>query len=342
MPPRKRFLPAPPATPRLTLFRALTALAGVVAVSTAGIMIIEGWSLLQSLFFIIITLTTVGYSDYALSDPGRAFSILVMLGGLATVTFCAGRILPHLFNYQLIWERKMSNRIERLDEHFIVCGIGRIGQAVCRHLAREGVPFIAIDPDPDEVTVVLEADHLALVGDATDDDVLRQAGIERARAIACVSSSDTVNIVTALTARELNADLRIVCRAEGDDAIRKMQRAGATTVISPTRAGSATVSNAILKPHLADFLERVADRMEDLELTEITAQAGSSLAGSKLGEQESKHDRITIIALKREDQPPRLRPPADHEISDGDVLIVAGDFMSIDAFRNAATARKAA
>ncbi len=333
---RNRFLPAPRKTTRLALLRASAALAGVVFLGTAGIMLVERWSFIQSLFFTLITLTTVGYGDYGLSEMGKIFTAGLLIGGLGVVTYCAGQLLPSLFNRQLIWERKMNHRIMKLKDHFIVCGLGRIGQAVCRHLARDGVPFIGIDPDPKAVATLIDADHLALVGDATDDELLEEAGIGRARAIACVSGSDSENIVITLSARERKPDLLIVSRAEQEDAIRKMQRAGATRVISPVRTGGVSIVNAILKPNLAEFMDLTGDRSEDFELAEIMIETKSALDGSTIRDKGSRFGNALVIALKRDGRPTRLRPDPDEALGGGDVLIVAGDVRSIHALQREA------
>ncbi|MDY7108433.1 MAG: potassium channel protein [Planctomycetota bacterium] len=335
---RSRFLPAPRETPRLRLVRAGALLAVVVITGTAGIMLVEGWDPVQSLFFTLITLTTVGYGDYGLSEAGKLFAVGLMVVGLGVVTYSAGQLLPSLFNRQLVWERTMNNRILKLKGHFIVCGLGRIGRSVCQHLARDGVPFIGIDPDPDSVAILVDAGHLALVGDATDDDVLAEAGIERAKAIACVTGSDSENIVITLSARERNRDLLIVSRAEQEDTIRKMQRAGATRVISPVRSGGVSIVNAILKPNLADFLDRTHDRGEDFELAEITIEEGSTLDGLTIRDKGTAHEKVLVIGLKRAEGPTRLRPSLDERLRGGDVLIIAGDVMSINAVQREAAA----
>jgi voltage-gated potassium channel len=305
-------------------------------------MLVEGWGLVQSLFFTLITLTTIGYGDYGLSETGMLFAAVLMVVGLGVVTYSAGQILPSLFNRQLAWERKMTKRMHQLEGHFIVCGLGRIGQAVCRHLAREGVSFVAIDPDPDAVAIVVNADHLALVGDATDDEVLEQAGIARAKAIACVTGSDSENIVVTLTARERNEKLLIVSRAEHEDTIRKLERAGATRVISPIRSGGISIANAILKPNLAEILDLTHDHGEDFELAEIHVETGSTLDGSTFGARGHRCANIAPIALKRHDGGTRLCPKPDDTLRGGDVLIVAGDVLSIHALQREAATRKAA
>ncbi|MCP3905107.1 MAG: potassium channel protein [Planctomycetes bacterium] len=318
-------------------------LVGILAAGTIGYMYVEGWGFAQALFFTIITLTTIGYGDYGLSETGEMFTIGLVVVGLGVVTYWAGQVLPLLFNHQLVWERKMNNRILNLEDHFIVCGLGRIGRAVCQYLAREGVPFIAIDPDVDNVSEIVDAGHLALVGDAADDDVLEEAGIQRARGIACVTGSDTTNIVITLTAREQAPELVIVSRAEHEDAIRKIQRAGATRVISPVRSGGFSIVNAILKPNLADFLDRTNDRTEDFELAEISVEPGSQLDGSTIRDKAASHDGVALIALKRPDACTRMRPRADEPLHEGDVLIVAGEALSIDALqRDAAAPARAA
>ncbi|MHC5114036.1 MAG: potassium channel family protein [Planctomycetota bacterium] len=337
-----RFLPVHRATARRSLAITTSVLLGVVALGTSGFMIVEGWGPAQALYFTIITLTTIGYGDYGLSEAGRVFTLLLVVGGLGAVTYWAGQALPLLFNHQLIWERKMKDRIHKLEDHFIVCGLGRIGRAVCQYLAREGVDFIAIDQNAEEVAQVLEAGQLALVGDATDDHVLEEAGIRQARAIACVAGSDTQNIVITLTARERNPNLVIVSRAEHEDAIRKIERAGATRVISPVRSGGFSIVNAILRPNLADFLDRTHDRAQDFELAEISIEPGSALDGSTVRDKSSMHEHVALIALKRPDTSTRLRPAADETLHGGDVLIVAGEALTIEALQRDAAGRRAA
>jgi voltage-gated potassium channel len=328
-----RYPPAPRANPRRTLLSAAAALIAIVAFGTCGIMVVEGWGFLQALFFTLVTLTTVGYGDYGLSDGGKAFTVVLMVGGLAVVTYSAGLLLPPLFSHQLSWERKMSRRIEDLGDHFIVCGLGRIGRAVCQHLARAGMPFIAIDTDPDAVSLVIDAGQLGLVGDATDDDVLEQAGIRRAKGIACVTGSDTENIVITLTAREMNPDAFIVSRAEQDEVARKFHRAGATRVISPVNAGSLSVANAILKPNLTAFLERTHDRTDAFELAEVTVEPGSLLVGRTFRDKHNAHQDVALVALQRPGESTRVRPSGEEALRDGDVLIVAGDMLSIAALQ---------
>jgi len=157
-----------------------------------------------------------------------------------------------------------------------------------------------------------------------------------------VTGSDTQNIVITLTARERNHDLLIVSRAEHEDAIRKIERAGATRVISPVRSGGFSIVNAILKPNLADFLDRTHDRTADFELAEISVEAGSSLDGSTMRDQGATHEHVALIALKRPDANTRLRPGPDEELHQGDVLIVAGGALSIDALQRDAAARSCA
>lgn len=312
------------------------ALVAVMLFGTMGVMLVEGWGVLQSFFFTLITLTTVGYGDYGLSELGKIFASLLMIGGFAVVTYCAGQLVPIVFNRQLIWERKMNQRILDLNDHYIVCGLGRIGQAVCQHFARDGDAFIGIDPDPEAVQILAEADQLAIVGDATDDDVLEEAGIGRAKAIACVTGSDSENIVITLSARERKPELMIVSRAEHDDALRKMQRAGATRVISPIRTGGVSIVNAILKPNLAEFLDLTHDRCEDFELAEIVVETNSALDGATIREKSPEFENALIIALKCEGRPARMRPDPEEALSAGDVLIVAGNVGSIHALQRLA------
>ena len=199
--------------------KAVLALLFVIAAGTCGYMLIEEWGVRRALFFTLITLSTVGYGDYGLSSAGERFTIVVLLAGAGTFTYSVSVIGPLVLDRRFLLERRMNRAIDKLNGHFIVCGLGRIGMSVCQRLAREGVPFVAVDPRPEVVATVAEVGFLAIVGDATEDQVLEDVGIRRARGLAAVADSDATNIVITLSGRELNPDLSIISRAEQPDAV---------------------------------------------------------------------------------------------------------------------------
>jgi voltage-gated potassium channel len=314
----------------------------VILAGTGGFMWVEGWDFWKSLFFTLITITTVGYGDYGLSDAGERFTAILLIGGIVVATYALGQVVQVLVDYRFAWERKMNRQIHRLSDHFIICGLGRIGRAVCIKLARENVPFVGIDTDERAVEDMIEHGHLARVGDATDDSVLEECGIQRARGIACVAGSDTENIVITFSARAMNPDLLIVSRAEHEDSVRKIRRAGASRIISPIRTGGLSIAKAILNPCVADFIEEADDVEGGISLSEMIVKADSPLDGTTVREYVARHGSVVLIALKRRDGALRIRPGADETLGAGDVLIVAGDAGAVSAAAGEAEPRSAA
>ena len=328
--------------PVRSIRRSLGMVTLLLLIGTFGYMWIEGWDAWKAFFFTVITLSTVGYGDYGLSETGLRYTTVLIIGGFGVVTYSVSQLAPVLLNPQMIREWKMRREILKLKDHFIVCGLGRVGRSVCMCLARECVPFVAIDPDPELVETAREAGHLAIVGDGASDDDLCEAGIDRAKAVACVTSSDNENIVITLSARQLNPDVYIISRAEHHSTARKVERAGATRVLSPIRAGGESIANAMVKPHLAELLRQTQDVESGIELAEIAIAEGASLDGSTVRDCGIAHDTVVFVALKPSDGPMRFRPQSEDALGAGDVLIVAGDVMAVGRLQSDANGRRAA
>ncbi len=228
------------------LRRALLMAILVVASGTLGFMLTEGWSVWDAFFLTIITITTVGYGDYGMSPGGEALAVGLMLGGIGVITYSLSQLLQATIELTLNSERKMSLLIDRLNDHVIVCGLGRIGRIVCRELAQRNIPFVVIETDEALVDEALECGWIAVKADATEDETLLRCGIERASTVVCAVSQDNVNIVTTLTARDLCPEIKIISRADSPDTVRKIQRAGATEVISPIMVGAQRIADTLV------------------------------------------------------------------------------------------------
>ena len=184
------------------LRRAILALSVVLTGGTLGFMIIEPtWGLWRSLYFTLITVTTVGYSDEGLSAQGRGFTTILLVAGIATASYAFSQIVQAAVSYQFAWRRRMQKDIDRLRDHYVVCGMGRVGRAVCKQLTENSTPFVVIEQDIDRFQQAPSYGFLAILGTATEDAVLLQAGIKRARGIVCAFDSDSENIVITLSAR---------------------------------------------------------------------------------------------------------------------------------------------
>ncbi len=223
----------------------------------------------------------------------------------------------------------MQRQISRLSDHFIVCGFGRIGRPVCEKLQAEGIPCVVIEGDHDALETARERGFLAIRGNATEDDVLIDAGIERARGIVCAVNSDADNIVIALGARELRPDIIITARVDEDGATRKIRRAGANQVVSPFRTAAHDIANSILRPHVTAFLERTSQADGGFELSEVSV--GEKVAESwTVGRLRAKAGRnIVFVAIKKADGTTNLGPSDIEMFESGDVLIVAGEPASV-------------
>ncbi|MCK4414838.1 MAG: potassium channel protein [Candidatus Eisenbacteria sp.] len=309
---------------RSRIARAAAVLCFVVCVGTVGFVIVEGWDIWRSLFFTLVTITTVGYGAEGLSEAGERFTTLLMIGGIGTAAYAFGAIVDGAVSYRLDWRRRMQGQIDRLRDHYVICGFGRIGRTVCERLAQESVSMVVVDPDEDALQVARELGYLTIRGSATEDEVLLRAGVERARGVVGVVNADSDNIVITLSAREINPNLTIIARADDEGSMRKVRRAGATHVVSPYRTGALEVANAIVQPNVTEFLSRAHAGDGGFELGEVTLSEDSPLVGRTIREHGREEGAgIVFVATKRADGTTRVRPGGETEFRPGDVVIIA-------------------
>lgn len=236
-------------------------LAGIVAFGVIGYETIEGWNFLDSIYMTVTTITTVGYREvHPLSDGGRIFSIFLMLGGVGGALYTLSGIVGYIIegNIGTVWERrKMQNKINNLKGHFILCGFGRVGEEIARTFHEEEVPFIAIDDRLECIARLEKSGYIYLDGDATKDDVLKGAGIERARGLIAAVGTDTDNTYITLSARGLCPDIYIEARASSAEAVTKLERSGANRVILPHAIGGNRMAMLALRPAVVDFIDNI-------------------------------------------------------------------------------------
>lgn len=305
--------------------RLILPLIGVLVLGTAGFVSIEGWSVEQSIYFTIITVTTVGYTDYELSMLGQRFASVIIILGFGIFTYALTQIVQIIVEHQLDWERAMQSKIRGLSDHFIIVGYGRIGVVVCERLNAENIPFVVIDGHRELVEEAARAGYVALAADATNDEVLEQCRIRSARGLVCLTASDSNNIVITLSARALCPDLNIISRAESDDHARKLRHAGASRVISPVHSGAVAIANTIVRPYALDFLDPSAMDNAGVEFSRIAVTRGSFLDGQKVAVvSASAASLLVVVAVQRADGTSQVSPPADRILDAGDSLIVAG------------------
>lgn len=302
----------------------------LVAVGTLGYHLLEGWPLFDSLYVTVITLSTIGYGDLApQTAAGRAFTIGLVLGGVFMLFFSATEIIRSVVSgevAEILGRRQMERELAQIHNHIIVCGFGRMGKLVCNEFARERVPFVIVDEREETIKDVRLPGGIPLVGDATSDEVLRRAGVERARGLVTVMASDANNLFTTMSARLLNARLYIVARVENPHSEQKLLRAGANRVVSPYQIGGARVAHAMLKPTVVDFID-LATRTGHIELQMEEARIGphSPLSGCKLRESRLRADlRIIIVAIKKRDGEMMFNPDPESVLQAGDILVAIG------------------
>ncbi len=309
----------------------------LVVVGTVGYYTLEkDYTLFDALYMTIITLTTVGYGEvHPLSPRGRAFTILLLLGGVFTLFYTATELLRIVVSgevQQLFGRQRMERSLAALNHHLIVCGFGRMGRFVCREFSQRGLPFVVIDRKAEALEGFAVPHGIPVVGDATNDEVLKRAGVAKARALVTVAASDADNLYITMSARLLNEKLYIVARAEGDLAEQKLLRAGASRVVTPYAIGGTKVAHAVLRPNVVDFIElATATEHLDLQIEETTIQPLSVLTGKTIRASRLRQDLgLIVVAVKKPQGHMIYTPPGEQVIEAGDTLIALGRRPQLD------------
>jgi voltage-gated potassium channel len=322
--------------PLRRLIWGIIALVVIIVTGTVGYLLIEDWSLLDSLFMTITTITTVGYDEvHPLSDNGRIFSSFLIVGGVGGALYALTSIVAYVIEGEFgttLGRRQMKNKIGKLKDHFIVCGYGRVGQEIANVFFEEQVPFVVIDSDPEKIARAEEGHRLYIFGDATNDEVLKEAGIELARGLVVAVGGDAESTYITLSAKQLNSKLFIEARSSSNEAETKLKKAGADRVISPNNIGARRMAMLALRPSVVDFIDTVIYRRgQELQMENISIQEGSSLAGLTI-EEARNHSKATILAINRSSGKLVVNPSAEEKIEVGDILVVMGTGQQLSFF----------
>jgi len=308
----------------------LLALLVVILLGTIGFHFIEGWSWFDGFYMVVTTLTTIGYQEvHPLSHAGRIFNVFVILAGVSLVLVTIGALTQALLEFELqsfFGRRRMEREIGRLSGHYIICGAGRVGRSAARELARKPVPFLIIEQNDAKAQRYAGENWLMMVGDATQEQTLRDAQIERARGLVAATTTDATNLYIVLTARALNAKLKIVARASEEDAEKHLLTAGADSVVSPYAFAGQRIAQSFLRPHVVSFLDTATTHLGvDLEIGEIYVSPVSRFAGQTIETSRIRQDRgVIVLAIKREEDM-RFNLAPDDRIEAGDFLIAMGE-----------------
>lgn len=290
---------------------------------------------IDCLFMTVTTMTTVGYGEIVpLGQGGRLFVIIFLMTGFAVVSYGAIEIGQWLFSAEMrtfLEKRHMDKEIQKLRDHFIVCGFGRMGWTVCEHLRARERQFVVIDTDEALLRSGCAGQSwLYVVGDASDDHVLRHAGIDRAKALATVLPTDADNVYVALTARLLSSKIEIIARASDDAAALKIERAGANRVVSPYSTGAQKIARFMLNPNIEDFLEIADHKGQDLELADVQISRDSPYVGKKLMETDLRDAGVMIVGIRRRNGERLMPPPGNAVIESGDCLFAFGSSAAVN------------
>jgi voltage-gated potassium channel len=315
--------------PQFRIRYALIAVFAAVVLGTLGFHLIEGWSLLDSLYVTAQTVTTVGFGDLSPATPkGRAFATVFMLVSVGIVLYALTSTVQTIVQSELVETfgvRRRLREMSKLQDHFIICGAGRVGGRIIREMQRARVPFVVIERNREKVAHFSERGVLVLVRDATLEESLREAGVEHARGLAACLPDDADNVYVVLTARALNQHLHIVARAVEEEAEPKMIKAGANRVIAPTIIGSHRMAQALMKPAVADFMDSIAAENLDVGFEQIEIASSSAYVGRKLRDTNIRSELdIVILAIRRRDGQMTYHPSGDAHIEAGDTLIAIG------------------
>jgi voltage-gated potassium channel len=324
------------------LLAPLLVLGVLLVLGTLGYRVVGGWAWLDALYMTVITITTVGFHEVQpLGSAGRLFTMALALGGVFTAFYAAAAFINAVVTGEIrtvLGRQRMESQLAQLKNHMVVCGFGRMGQLVCEEFSGAGLPFVVIDREPAVLQDFSMPHGIPLSGDATTDEVLKRAGVERARALVTAAASDADNLYISMSAHFINPELLIVARAESESAERKLLRAGASRVISPYAIGGHRVAQAVLRPNAMDFIE-LATRSAHLELQieEITLRDHSALLGVSLKASPIKSELgIIIVAIKRPDGRMVFNPPPEAVLGSGDVLIALGHRQQLDQLESMA------
>ena len=303
----------------------------IIGSGTTGYMIIEGWDILDAFYMTVITMGTVGYGEvHEISKAGRLFTILLIFFGVGFFVYLAGVVVQFMVEGRIrtiLGRRILDKKIDRLKDHYIVCGYGRIGRVLCKNLQRKPLDLVVIEKDRELVPVMDEDKVLYVRGDVSDEANLIKAGIKRAKGLVAVLATDADNVFLVLTARQLNPDLYIVARACHAESKAKLRAAGANNVESPYEMGGESMAQRILRPTVTNFLDLAfSAKRKDIQMEEIPVSPSSALSNVMLKDSGIRQQfNLIIIAIEKSDDSMLFNPSFETVIKAGDTVIAVGE-----------------
>jgi voltage-gated potassium channel len=312
-----------------------TALVAILIGGTLGFILIEGYPPFDAFYMTLITVTTVGYAElHPLSHAGRIFNSFLILFGVTIMLLAVGGMTQTIIELELnqyFGKRRNKKMIDKLNDHYIVCGFGRVGRGAASELQRARVPFLVVDNNEDRVEWAMKAGMLAALADATNDETLRDAGVLRAKGLIATLSSDADNLFMILSAKALKPSLLVSARIASEETERKMRLAGADYVFAPYDMTGNRMAQVMLKPHVFQFIDFTTKSIGlDVGIEQVRVPASSELVSKSLGElQLRKELGVIVLAIRKSDGTMLFNPPAEAEIEGGDFLIVMAESANL-------------
>jgi voltage-gated potassium channel len=308
----------------------------ILALGTVGYMVIEGWDFLDSLYMMVITLSTVGFTEvHPVNDYGRLLTMGVIVSGIGVGGYLIGTLTQMVVEGRLLHvmgRRKLERQIQKLSNHYIVCGYGRVGRVVCEEVKKSRpVPLVVIEKNTTLASKIEADGHFYVFGDATEEECLIEAGVHRAKALVTALDSEAENVYIVMTAKGLNPTLFVLARAGEIGSEKKLFRAGADRVVSPHQIGGSRMAQALLRPTVTDFLDfAIHDPQIELKLEEIPVQPTSKLADVTLVESGIRQQLdLIIVAIKKGTGEMIFNPASHTRIQIGDTLLALGQRRSL-------------
>ena len=337
----------PGMSPARRLIRPVAALLAVIALGTLGYMLIEDWSFDDAIYMTMITIGTVGFGEVQpLSRVGRHFTSILIVGGIVAISYAVtvttGLVLEgHLTNYWV--HRRMQRRAARMEQHYVICGYGRVGRQIVEEFQRERCTLIVIDVNQSSLERAVADGLTVIYGNATEDDVLLRAGIMRARGLIAAVANDADNIFVTLSARALRPDMLIVARANYEDAVRKLRLAGANRVVSPYTMAGQQMAMLAVRPAAVDFVETLLRGAGgDLLLEDVRVATGSALVATTVATMRARFSGGATLAAIQRDGHLLAPPPEDLILQAGDVIAIVGTDAQLRTLERACEAPTAA
>jgi voltage-gated potassium channel len=305
-------------------------LAATLSIGTVGFTLIDHYPVFDAFYMTLTTMTTVGYGEiHPLSHAGRVFNSFLIFFGVTTIFIAIGAMTQTIIEIEFgdaIGKRRNKRMIDKLKDHYIICGFGRVGRGAANELLRAGVPFVVVDIAPERVERAMMGGMLAVAADSTRDETLHQVGIERARGLVAALATDADNLFVLLSAKGMNRQIYVATRAAEEGAEEKMRRAGADAVFAPYSITGHRLAQSLLRPHVVQFLDFTTKEVgEDVSIEQVKVAEYSSMVNRTIKEMQlGKEVGVIVMAIRKSNGEMMFNPPAETAVRGGDYLIVMG------------------